>query len=786
MVVKVIQAGNQGDDHRSGRTHLLHIAIAWACSLLEVSMAQGAQFSAAGGPFVHRDARGVTVADVVQMTQLADEEYLGGIRAKADPGLFSPDGRSFLIVTRRGNIADNTNVYSLLLFRTDQAHSKMAPEVLTSFASSSNNPGIRDVKWVTDQTVAFIGENAGELQQVYEVDCETKVLTKLTNHTTNVVAYAFAKSDADRFFLAERPVEPIFDNRAGKDGVIVSSEPLADLLAGQDRRYARQFAELFVIAKAAPGEILVKTRTDLLPGNLWLSPNGRFLVAIASVRTIPELWKSYKDQWLQSRVRAIPLHGDPQLVFQYWLVDIQADTAQALLNAPLSDERSEVLWAPDSKSVVVSGVYLPLNVADPAERELRQSTSVTAEIRVPNLEIEPISSKKWRLRSWDADTNALLVEAGDDTSTSRSHGDLTAFRKTPQGWKEVKLPGKVWERAPRTTVLLQEDMNTPPTLLIADRRTGGKLARWDFNPQFNTLSFGHVRNVTFKATDGHSVRGGVYLPPDYLQGQKYPLVIQTHAWNPRRFWIDGPWPSAFAAQPLASRHFIVLQMEEALPGASTAEEAPSEASAYEGAIDYLEGLGMIYRDRVGIIGFSRTGLGVEYALTHSKYHFSAATIADGSDGGYYFYLTVLPSFSWRWPDLEAINGGAPFGHEGLAAWIKNSPDFNLSRIDTPVREESYHPMSLFSAWEWYAGLSRLGKPVELLYLPDAEHVLVRPRDRMTSQQGNVDWFGFWLQGYEDPDPSKADQYQRWRELRKLQEAQDSERAKAGQDSTTAH
>ena len=62
MVVKVIQAGNQGDDHRPGRTHLFHIATAWACSLLQVSMAQSAQFSAAGAPFVHRDARGVTVA----------------------------------------------------------------------------------------------------------------------------------------------------------------------------------------------------------------------------------------------------------------------------------------------------------------------------------------------------------------------------------------------------------------------------------------------------------------------------------------------------------------------------------------------------------------------------------------------------------------------------------------------------------------------------------------------------------------------------------------------------
>ncbi len=34
----------------------------------------------------------------------------------------------------------------------------------------------------------------------------------------------------------------------------------------------------------------------------------------------------------------------------------------------------------------------------------------------------------------------------------------------------------------------------------------------------------------------------------------------------------------------------------------------------------------------------------------------------------------------------------------------------------------------------------------------------------------VDWFRFWLQGYEDPDPAKAEQYKRWRELRKLQPA----------------
>jgi hypothetical protein len=44
---------------------------------------------------------------------------------------------------------------------------------------------------------------------------------------------------------------------------------------------------------------------------------------------------------------------------------------------------------------------------------------------------------------------------------------------------------------------------------------------------------------------------------------------------------------------------------------------------------------------------------------------------------------------------------------------------------------------------------------------------------MISQQGNVDWFCFWLKGEEDPDPTKAEQYARWRELRKLQEENDA-------------
>jgi hypothetical protein len=67
------------------------------------------------------------------------------------------------------------------------------------------------------------------------------------------------------------------------------------------------------------------------------------------------------------------------------------------------------------------------------------------------------------------------------------------------------------------------------------------------------------------------------------------------------------------------------------------------------------------------------------------------------------------------------------------------------------------------------GLSDQGRPVDFIYLPNGTHLLSKPTERLVSQQGNVDWFCFWLKGEEDPDPAKAEQYERWRELRKLQE-----------------
>ncbi len=173
---------------------------------------------------------------------------------------------------------------------------------------------------------------------------------------------------------------------------------------------------------------------------------------------------------------------------------------------------------------------------------------------------------------------------------------------------------------------------------------------------------------------------------------------------------------------------------------------------------------MVDRNHIGIIGFSVTCTDVAYALTHSKQHFAAASLTDGQDGGYFGYIAVSNAARFSGPFSEGVNGGSPFG-EGLKLWKERSPGFNADKIKTPLRIVAPNPLALLSGWELFAALSRLNKPVEMIYMQDGSHILEKPWHRMVSQQGNVDWFCFWLKGEEDPDPDKAKQYARWRELR---------------------
>jgi hypothetical protein len=202
-------------------------------------------------------------------------------------------------------------------------------------------------------------------------------------------------------------------------------------------------------------------------------------------------------------------------------------------------------------------------------------------------------------------------------------------------------------------------------------------------------------------------------------------------------------------------------------------EAAFEMDVWDSAVEMLVDHGIVDKDKIGIIGFSRKGWTTEFMLTHGKTHFRAATISDNvqySLGEYDLFHDLRTMNGY-----DAMYGGPPYG-PSLNTWLRYSISFNLDRITTPVLMESMGygeaygnvtapPLQLSSRFEVFVGLNRLKKPVELYYYPYEDHQPEHPRARLASMQRNLDWYRFWLQGYERPALESREQYARWHRFR---------------------
>ncbi|RXH53876.1 prolyl oligopeptidase family serine peptidase [Granulicella sibirica] len=674
--------------------------------------------------------RAITVDDAIRMTRLADPLYFGG----APPGSysvaqFSPDKMKFVIVLRTADTRTNTNIYKMYLFSVNDVFDQARPNVVCQMSSSSNTPAISEVRWLNDnRRLVFLGARALEPSQVYIIDTSSRRVLQRTHHQSAIDSFDISADGRVVAFSAE----PILRDGRSKtdDELIVNGHSLIDVLTDQwqTEEHGR---DLFI--QTGDGE----QRYQIPPGYLipdphgtgiWMSPNGTYAAVALTFRRANLSWAQYDDKALRlwgSRAINHDLRdgvGEKEI----FILDTKQHELTSAVGAPASFA-PEIKWSPDGWTIYMK-TFLPPSqskISEPVEVNLR---------------------------------------------------DRHAHRLTNAEWSAaVSNPAE-----PSVTVDLEEDPNSPPRIFVASRIDNRRALLIDLNPQFRDLEFGEVRTLTL-SIHGVKVVMGLYLPPDYRAGKRYPLVIQTHGFDRDRFSMDGmdEWSTGFAARPLAANGFIVLQTlslatpEDAakyqierslgrIPGERARE---MEKEAYEAGIDTLDAQGFIDRKRVGISGFSISVMFTAFTLTHSNYPFAAAALADGVDEGYFLYVADEERI------FDEYNDGSPFTIDGLSHWLKDSPSFSFDKVHTPVRLVARdRTSSVLEMWEWYAALDMQDKPVDFISLRGAAHTMERPSDRCIAMDGLVDWFSFWLQDYEDPSPNKREQYLRWKKLRRLQHA----------------
>jgi hypothetical protein len=779
------------------RIRVLHSAGGCALSSLFALFACGAPASKSAAP----EARpAFTVADAIETARFQENR-------KGRSVFLSPDGSRYVSFVIRGDIKNDgiwLNVYSGSLTSLDSASPHLVSKHFTSglpatgpVIDSTAGPSALIAPmgniplWASNEEVAYLWADDGGHNQVFSLNVISGKLQQLTHEGLDVVAFTVHPNGS----LAYDTKVPYADQSEEnfRNGFSVKSPDISTLLAGivdgtslydfaMCRRLVAMKSNGEYVAKAVPNSQIKCELSELLLSPKLISPDGRRLIINTHVKEFPKDWDSYKGHFgrLLEVVKQNPAGDYAELMSEFAIVDMTSGTHHALWHAPAGlSPWSFITWSPDSKRVLVAPTLLPVRETDAAAREGEAMAIVSAETgQYQRVSMDPKIAANIARIEWPAQQRFILAlrDGRSITFTEAKSGRWNQGSPSDSSDEKGASPA----RTQRIRVDINQGLDQPPRLVGTEVLTGRSRVLLDPNPKLLDFALGHVEMTHWVDSAGLPWEGRLYYPSHYVPGVRYPLVIQTHGYAGKNefsiygmgghLWGGvplGPGWSVYLAQPLASRDIAVLQIagSEKPPIEETTEisRAKSKAWALADAAKHLVDMGLVDKDKVGIMGHSATGRTVETALALTDFPYAAAIAADN------YELSYTQSMYLGW---NVIDGQPPPFGKGLEAWLDTSPTFNVERIRTPLQLElttgAAKATTLVYPWEMFSRLRYLKKPVEYYVLPDiahGSHLVQNPRQLLALQNRALDWWLFWLKSEEDPSAEKLPQYQDWRQLR---------------------
>ena len=287
-----------------------------------------------------------------------------------------------------------------------------------------------------------------------------------------------------------------------------------------------------------------------------------------------------------------------------------------------------------------------------------------------------------------------------------------------------------------------------------------------------------AREVTWTSTDGATVSGWLLEPADPTHRGPWPLVTMVHGgpgfaitnmFGPYFYTWGGVWPypfDAYAAHGIAT-FFPNYRGTETYgrPFASPTKIDGEPVDDIVSGIQYLIETGVADPARLGISGQSHGGWLGPLVMTRAKKIFRASSFAEG-DGDEVVVYEEMPGQLNREVHDE-VNGGSLY--DSPQRYLDLSPNLHFAGVSSANLFEAGARSSALLMLALGKASRRVGLPTEVIVYPKTGHNVQIPRLQRESAERNLDWFRFWLKGEEDPDPAKAEQYARWRALRRLQE-----------------
>ena len=253
----------------------------------------------------------------------------------------------------------------------------------------------------------------------------------------------------------------------------------------------------------------------------------------------------------------------------------------------------------------------------------------------------------------------------------------------------------------------------------------------------------------FTTSRGDQVEGFYYLPADFDQSKRYPMIVYYYGGcSPTTRVLEFVYP--FSA--LANMGYVVLVLEPSGTIGFGQEFAARHVNAWGDmtADDIIEGTRTFcaentYVDakKVGCMGASYGGFMTQYLQTKTDLfaaaisHAGISNIASYWGGGYWGYtygeVAQYGSYPWNNPDL----------------YVKHSPLFNADKIHTPIlflhgTADTNVPNT--ESQQLYTALRLLGRPTSYIQVEGENHHVADYHKRKQWQAAIMAWFAKYLQG----------------------------------------
>lgn len=220
--------------------------------------------------------------------------------------------------------------------------------------------------------------------------------------------------------------------------------------------------------------------------------------------------------------------------------------------------------------------------------------------------------------------------------------------------------------------------------------------------------------------------------------------------------LGDEWPFA----SLAENGISALCINSAPYRLDAVERYGLGLSAVRSAIDLLASKGEIDRTKVGMGGLSFGTEVTLWTVMKSDLLAAASVTSVGMSRNYYLFASLrgdafFKSLREFW-QLGALD-------KTPERWRTLSPDAYLDKIKAPILMQM--PEQEYAIALDYAIPLMRDHRADLYVFPNEPHQKFQPKHKLAAYQRNIDWFRFWLQGYENPDPAKRTEYTHWREMK---------------------